>query len=443
MELGIVKRVDIKVGQRFREDYGDIKELAHSMVNEGIVQPLAVKRCTDGTYVLLAGGRRMKAAESANIEEIPVRIYTQDLTELEMRVIELVENVIRKDMNWLEQTRLRKEIHELQTKIHGRKVSKDPEAPGWTQQKTAEMLGLKQTMVSEEIKLAQAIEAFPALKEAKTRDEAVKMLKKMGDTMLRKQLTEKIEAQNAATPQDQQKTKLCNSYIVADFFDVVSRLPANSIDMCEIDPPYAIDLMNIKRKQDVGIYNEEAYNEIEAADYLYFIERVLTECHRVMTDSSWLVLWFAIEPWIEEMYNILVRTGFETRRIVGLWVKDQGQTMSPTKHLANCYEPFFYARKGSPNLVKQGRSNIFHYRAVPPQKKVHPTERPIEMIQEVLGTFCMEGSRILVPFLGSGNTLLAANNLNMVAFGTDLSQEYKDGFVVKVHTGQIRQYKSY
>lgn len=438
-----IPRTSIVVEKRFREDYGDLNDLAHSMKTEGIIQPLAVKCNDDGCYILLAGGRRLKAAEKAGIDEIPVRVFPADIDSIQMRVIELSENIYRKDMSWLEQTRLRKEIHELQIKIHGQKVSTAKDAKGWSQQMTADMVGVNQRMISAELQLADAVEAFPVLREAKTRDEALKMMKKMSETMIRGELAKRILDKAASTPMEKQLADLSNRYIVADFFDLAKQLPDNSIDFCEVDPPYAIDIMNIKKKDGVSQYNEDQYSEVDQQDYLHFIERTVKECYRVMTESSWLVMWFAIEPWIEDMYMILSKAGFATRRLPGLWIKENGQTMNPAFHLANQYEPFFYARKGNANIMKQGRGNVFQYKAVPPTKKIHPTERPVELIQDVISTFCWEGSRILVPFLGSGNTLLAASNLGLTAFGSDLSQEYKDSYVMRVHTGKPGEYKSY
>jgi DNA modification methylase len=112
-------------------------------------------------------------------------------------------------------------------------------------------------------------------------------------------------------------------------------------------------------------------------------------------------------------------------------------------YLASSYEMFFYARKGEARIVKQGRSNVLDYKPVPPQYKIHPTERPIEMIQDLISTFTLPNARVLVPFLGSGNTLLAANNLGMSAFGYELTKEYKDSFIVKVSTSKIGEFSSY
>ena len=66
------------------------------------------------------------------------------------------------------------------------------------------------------------------------------------------------------------------------------------------------------------------------------------------------------------------------------------------------------------------------------------------MIEEVLTTFAYPGSHILVPFAGSGNTLLAAHNLNMRSVGFDLSKEYRDAYTLRVSSSFSKgKFKSY
>jgi ParB family chromosome partitioning protein len=111
ISLKEVPTTSIIYGERFREDMGDIAMLIESMKKEGVIQPLAVRDNEDGTYLLLAGGRRYTAASRAGIETVPIRCYPSSLSELEMRSIELMENVCRKDLDWLEAAKLKKEIH--------------------------------------------------------------------------------------------------------------------------------------------------------------------------------------------------------------------------------------------------------------------------------------------------------------------------------------------
>jgi ParB/RepB/Spo0J family partition protein len=434
-----VPTASIIFGNRFREKLGDISGLIESMKQEGVIQPLAVTDNEDGTYTLLAGGRRITAAIKANIESLPVRCYPSTLSELERRSIELMENIQRLDLDWLEAAKLKKEIHLLQTQIHGEKISTSPDASGWSKRDTADLIGKSHASLIQDMQLADAVQMFPELAKAKNKSDATKMLGKLQEDMVRSELAARIEAKTSATPLDKIHQTLINQYLVNDFFLGIKQIPANSIDFIELDPPYAIDLNSQKRGMKLG-YTDN-YNEVDMASYDQFLIDTLTECKRVMTSASWMILWHA-KQWRWTIQSILVSLELEFDE--GIWYKGPvGQTNTPALHLASSFEPFMYVRKGSPSIIRQGRSNVFHYKPVFSGSKIHPTERPIEMIQDMIQTFCWEGARILVPFLGSGNTILAASNLGMIAFGFDLGQVYKDAYIIRVTEGRPGSYRSY
>jgi DNA modification methylase len=50
---------------------------------------------------------------------------------------------------------------------------------------------------------------------------------------------------------------------------------------------------------------------------------------------------------------------------------------------------------------------------------------------------------MFVPFVGSGNQLLAAANLQISAIGYDLCADYKNGFVIRVNEGEFVRYRSF
>jgi DNA modification methylase len=363
---------------------------------------------------------------------------------LEMRSIELMENVARKDLSWVEATNLNKEIHLLQQKIYGKKISTSPDATGVGLRDTAQMLGMGLGTLSDDIKLANALEAFPSIREAKTKSDALKMLKKLQEEIVVSELAKRLLDKRATTPIEKMRNDIVNCFIIKDFFEGVSKVPTGSIDIVEIDPPYGINLHDIKRQDDTKSVTKN-YNEVPAEIYANFIDKMFKECYRVMSENSWLICWFAQDPWFSTIYTTAIKNGFRGSAIPAIWMKENssGQSIKPSLALANCYEAFFYFRKGTPSISRQGRSNVFSFKPVAPSKKIHPTERPVELIQEVLQTFSWEGCRVMVPFLGSGNTLLAALNLNMSAFGFDLTEEYKNAFVLRVNSGTPGTYHSY
>lgn len=430
-EVAMVNLCDIEVGERARHEMGNIDELECNMKEIGMISPLAVKRTDSGKYYLLAGERRIIALRKNNVSTVPVRVYPANLSQLEIKTIEMAENFYRKDMEYHEYDKLVLEIHQMQQELKGIKTP-GPTQTGWSVEDTGEMLGgISKGTVSTAIKRAEAREAFPQLFEScKTASDATKILKKMDEAIIKQVIAQRLESQTT----NGSLKRLADSFIINDFFTGVKKIPDGIMHLVEIDPPYAIDLTEQKKKDGESSYILTDYNEINKDDYPTFIGKVLTECYRVMTEHSWLILWFAPEPWFDTMYKIINSVGFETTRMCGVWTKGtSGQSMNPTIRLANSYEMFFYCWKGQPALNKAGRSNDFHFSPVPPNQKTHPTERPIELMYELYDTFAFTGSRILIPFLGSGNGLLAAHQLNMSAIGFELSKAYRDSFLVKVH----------
>jgi DNA modification methylase len=55
-------------------------------------------------------------------------------------------------------------------------------------------------------------------------------------------------------------------------------------------------------------------------------------------------------------------------------------------------------------------------------------------MKDIYETFAFPGSRVLIPVLGSGNGLIAAQQVGMSAIGFELGKGYKDSFLVKVHS---------
>ncbi len=91
----------IVVGERRREDYGDIDELAASIEKYDLLHPVVV----DEQNTLVAGGRRLEACRQLGWTTVPVR-RLGDLTDAERREIELEENVRRKDLTAYERAKV-------------------------------------------------------------------------------------------------------------------------------------------------------------------------------------------------------------------------------------------------------------------------------------------------------------------------------------------------
>lgn len=403
---------------RYRQEIGDIEGLKDSILSKGLIQPITINEDNK----LLAGGRRLSVwlelmesdPNNKHIKAGIPAVIRKTSDEIDEREVELFENIHRKDMTWSEEVMLVEAIHKLN-------LERDPTT---TQEQTAQMLGKKQQNVATDLELAMAIGHIPELAGAKNKDAARKTFKGILERAAVKEVTEKIPVGRETFVSKAEK-----SYNIGDAIEGLSKCKAGSFHFAEVDPPYGIDLSAVKAGDADHIDN---YNEIDKDDYEAFLLETALGVYRALNRDSWCIWWHA-PRWAFEVLTVLEMVGFKVDEIPAIWYKgNTGQTAAPDINLSRSYEPFFVARKGSPVLVKRGRSNVFAVDPVPGSKKIHPTERPVSLIRELLDTFMMPGGRIICPFLGSGNTILAAfENKMSMAIGWDLSPEYKEGFMVR------------
>lgn len=429
-KLELVKLKDITVPDRYRKDYGNIEELVENVKEKGILQPISL----NANLELAAGGRRFVAATLAELTEIPAMIQDGN-EELDRLEIELFENIFRKDMTWPEESALTEAINELYLSKHGK---------NWSGRKTAGVLGKSIGMVSENLLLSKAVKAMPELKKCKTRKDALKVIKK---TVRNEEV--KVAVKKQAEEMNHPNMDILRiadaNFEIQDCFLGMEELDEyykknkikSKINFVEVDPPYAIDLNEIKKQEGITDAELKIYKEISKEKYPSFLNRTCELIYRTTADNTWVIFWFG-PTWFTEVKYALESAGFTVDDIPAIWVKGDkdsegtGQTNQPSIYLARAYEPFFIARKGSPKIQQEGRSNIFYHKPVPPAQKYHPTQRPIELIQDIIDTFCYPTDITMIPFLGSGTTLLALYSRNMKGFGWELNKSNKDHFLLEV-----------
>ncbi len=78
-----------------------LNELAESIKQYGVIQPISVRKLRSGAYELVAGERRLKASKIANLEEIPCIIL--EIGDNDSAILALIENLQREDLNFMEE----------------------------------------------------------------------------------------------------------------------------------------------------------------------------------------------------------------------------------------------------------------------------------------------------------------------------------------------------
>lgn len=418
--LKILNISEIKCEARFRLDLGDLDTLVESIKEKGILQPITV----DSNMKLLAGGRRLTASKKAGLTKIPalVRKSSDDIDALE---VELFENIHRKDFDWAEEAACVAKIDSL---YKAKNVD-------WSGRKTAQLLNRGVASVARALQLNKAIQNIPEIGTLKTADDALKAIKGLEEQAIVHELRKRqVDPENTSIDKGiAAMLRLAEAnYKIGDTFKGMAELRSDGIiNLIECDPPYGINLTQVKASKDSVSSNVHSYNEVSKDDYPVFLQKLTKELYRVAGQHCWLVFWFG-PTWQSEVLKALRDAGWQTDEIPAIWVKRQGQTLQPEMYLARGYEPFYLARKGVPAMAHRGRLNVFEHPGVAGVLKYHPTERPVELIEDILETLTVPGSVVFVPFLGSGATIRAAYNSGMKVFGYDMNPEYKDKFMLAI-----------
>ena len=119
-------------------DSKEIESLSESLKKDGLLQPVVVRPAGAGFYQLVAGERRWRAAKLAGLARIPVVVRQVD--DKKMLELALVENIQRRDLNPMEKARAFKQLTTLNS---------------WTQDQTADSLGMARPSVANFIRLLE------------------------------------------------------------------------------------------------------------------------------------------------------------------------------------------------------------------------------------------------------------------------------------------------
>lgn len=469
-ELLTLRLVDIEASDRARQDNQLDDDFLVSIREKGVLQPVTVKRTETGTYRLLAGGRRFAGAREVGLTTIPCHVLTES-DALDSKEIEYIENALRKDLKWQERMQLVAEIHQLMTAKYGERGS---------QSATAKFIDRSVGGVSRILSLYGMCKKFPVLLKLPTEDDAVKQVRKLMEGALVKKMAKDHNAaaadagvvkQNLADllPEEGEEVEelleaaesgrkpgegfredeyirkaraATNHYRIGDAFDGLKEMIEGDlhppIQLCEVDPPYGIDLQDQKKGD--GNHDLDLYKEVPRDKYEAWTYELIGLLDQVLPKNCRIVYWYAQE-WYHTITSAFETVGWSYDPIPCIWNKGSGQTNAPDLYLARTYETFLVAAKGEGvPIAERGRSNVFSFSPVPASRKYHPTQKPLELMDAVLGTFGWPGTILLCPFLGSGVTLRSAYRRGMLPFGWELNEHNKEKFLAAVEE-DVQNYK--
>ncbi len=198
-----------------------LQELADSIAQSGLLQPITVREVDSG-YELIAGERRLMACKMLHMEQIPAIIERYD--DEKSAVFSLIENLQRRDLNYFEEAA---GIHQLMEHYH------------MTQQQVAQRLGKAQSTIANKLRLLSFSESMRRrMLDAGLTERHARALLKLSDEMMISQALEHIVQERLnvgeseryidqiAQPVEPEKPKPTRLFVVKDlriFMNTISR----------------------------------------------------------------------------------------------------------------------------------------------------------------------------------------------------------------------------
>jgi DNA modification methylase len=407
---------DIDVSDRVRSDYGDIDELARSISELGLIQPIVINR--EGK--LIAGERRLKALTKLGINTLihgQTFVYNDELDPLRLKAMEVEENVRRKGLTWQEEVLAKKRLLEIMQELHGVATAGRPSraeasgeaSGGFGINKLAALLGESNAQTSKDVELAGLIELAPVLAKQDTKEAARRMA----------QLATAVAVSQAQRVVDTVVTDNCSLFPVD--FQIAPKLKEDSVDFVICDPPYGED------SEGMGPNSPEmlakAFEDSRDAT-IELYKSLAKESFRVLRQDSFAMFFYG-----PRLYGHIVMAclaaGFDVDMVPLIWVKNNVINTSPYVRYGRSYEPILVARKGQPKLMRPSQRDVLQFDAVQlrstQEQKFYHAQKPVALIEKLILDTTIEDELVVDFCAGSGNTGVAAlkNKRKCVLFERD------------------------
>ena len=201
--------------------------------------------------------------------------------------------------------------------------------------------------------------------------------------------------------------------IQGDCIEKMQDIPDRSIDLILTDPPYGMNLTP-QRKQ--GKYRGVKIKNDNSLEWAY---EFFKQCFRI-TRKNTVSMFFCNHHCISEFIGSAKTSGFDIKNLI-VWDKGHfgmGGNWRPV------HELILICTKGRFVTHSKNLKTILKFKKVHHSKTVHPTEKPIDLLEHLITEPDYNPMLVLDPFMGSGSTGVACVNTNRKFIGIELDPEY-------------------
>lgn len=353
-----------------------ITKLRSSLREFGFVNPVIIDR----EFNVIAGHGRILAAKEENIEQVPC-VFVDHLTEAQKKAYILADNRFALDAGW-DEDMLRVEMEALQG------MDFDISLTGFDEAEIADLFAADDNEAQEDdFDEDAALQAEPFVK--------------TGDLWLLGK--HRLLCADSTKPED-----------------VKLLMDGKKANVCITDPPYAC---NYTGGTGMKIMNDNLKGE----EFYQFLLSAFKNAYENLADGAAIYIFHSDAEKVN-FYNAVVAAGFHYSTTC-IWVKQSlvlGRFDYQMRH-----EPVIYAFKDTVKHKFYGdrkQTTVWEFDR-PSKSKLHPTTKPLPLVAYPMKNSSLVNSIVLDLFGGSGSTLMAAEQMDRVAYLMELDPVYASAIV--------------
>jgi site-specific DNA-methyltransferase (adenine-specific) len=217
----------------------------------------------------------------------------------------------------------------------------------------------------------------------------------------------------------------CCSVVEGDCLELMKSLPDGCVDAVITDPPFSsgarTDAAKSMRNGMVRGAKWEGdwftHDNMATHGFLWLMRLFSVDVLRVCRNNGTAHLFIDWRMY-PNLYGVMESAGWRAKNLV-VWDK---QHFGMGGNYRNQHELILYAEKGTAEFRTKSLGNVLT--VARSGSEFHPTEKPVELIETLIGAVADTAEMVFDPFTGSGTTLVAAAKLGRHFLGFEISPEY-------------------
>lgn len=450
----------IVVGERGRTTFSRIEELAQSIKDNGLIQPIVLVRIEDH-YELDAGGRRYAALKllgaptlyhaTTSDPQRPgfVMKGEDEATPLKRLMTEIAENLDRENLDWRDEMTLLNKAYKLaksEADVKGEKIlMRDFGAMlGVSYAELQAACAIHDDVIAnpERYRECYGIRAAYGVLLKHNADELNKLA--AVKSIITKPLMTKTDVVSvpvsAQTEPEHEATitiPITASFFNCDARKFMSELPDMEFDHIVTDPDYGISVERLAASvggADAGVYQESIEQSLD--DMQWFIK----ESWRLIRPQGFLVFWYDLDHH-EKVQRIALDVGFMVQRWPLIWHKtDYRSNSAPAHNFTKNMEYAMVCRKPNAVLTRAQNSSIYQCPSGEITRELgHPFAKPFELWMWIYNAICIKGQVVFDPFFGRASSSIAAIRWGLRPIGCEINEEHYAGGLMNIQKEFKRQ----